>query len=110
MSTPTFRHGLGDRVRDRISGFVGIITSRSEHLFGCARYWVSPQEHKDGEIKGGVWFDEDAIEVVEAAVIQPQQYRVVHHVTVVPEASTPLQRAGGPASQPSSHTQYPAPR
>lgn len=94
----TFKHNLGDRIRDRISGLTGIITSRSEHLFGCARYWLQPQEHKDGKVGEGCWLDEDSIEVVEAGFIQPKQYRVVD------APAQPLQRAGGPTSQPSSHT------
>lgn len=98
MST-AFRHNLGDRVKDRISGLTGIVTSRSEHLFGCARYWVEPQELKDGKRVDGCWLDEDAIEVVEAAVIEPQQYRVV---AAAREPAARLQRAGGPTDQPSS--------
>lgn len=95
-----FRHQLGDKARDRISGLTGIITARADHLFGCARYWISPQETKDGKPCDGAWFDEDAIEVVEVASVKAQRYRVVE-VTQEPTAS--LRRAGGPVSQPASH-------
>lgn len=100
-----FRHNLGDKVRDRISGLEGIVMSRAEHLFGCARYWLQPQEAKDGKVAEGTWFDEDAIEVIERAVIKPQQYRVIDD-DAARAVSAPLRRAGGPTSQPASHVRH----
>ena len=97
-----FKHGLGDRAKDRISGLRGIITSRSEHLFGCARYWISPEDNKDGKPMDGCWLDEDAVEVIEPAALTPKQYRVVDAPSPY-EAGVPLRRAGGPTSQPASH-------
>ncbi len=96
-----FRHNLGDRVRDRITGQVGIVTSRSEHLFGCARYWIEPQDLKDGKPIDGRWLDEDCIDVVEASVIKPRFVRVMAADAV---SSAPLERTGGPSNQPSSST------
>lgn len=99
MSTE-FRYGLGDRAKDRISGLTGIIVSRAEHLFGCSRYWIQPEGTKDGKPLDGAWFDEDTVEIVDVAAIQPRQYRVVD----THERSVPLARAGGPTDQPSSQT------
>lgn len=97
----TFRHGLGDRVKDKVTGLQGIVASRSEHLYGCARYWVQPQELKDGKAVEGQWFDEDSIDVIEPGVIAPMRYRVVDEDET---ERTHLRRAGGPASQPASVT------
>jgi hypothetical protein len=33
---------LGSTVRDKITGFKGIVTSRAVHMNGCDRYWVQP--------------------------------------------------------------------
>lgn len=99
MSTVTFRHNLGDKARDVISGLTGIITSRAEHLYGCARYWLSPQETKDGMPVNGGWFDEESLEVIEPAVIVAPRY-----VRVAVAEEKPMRRAGGPTSQPASHT------
>jgi hypothetical protein len=96
-----FRFDHGDKVKDRISGLVGIVGTRADHLFGCNRYWVEPQELKDGKPVEGRWFDEDAIEIVEAGVIKAKRYRVYEEE---PQAVQPLRRAGGPADQPSSST------
>ena len=33
---------LGDKVKDTITGFTGVVTGRSEWLFGCVRCAVQP--------------------------------------------------------------------
>jgi hypothetical protein len=99
MSESVFKHNLGDRVKDYVSGMVGVITSRGEHLFGCNRYWVEPQELKDGKPVEGKWFDEESIELVEAGVIKRTEYA---RVAVPAVAEVPSRRAGGPTTQPSS--------
>ena len=96
-----FRHNLGDKVKDVVTGIVGIVISRSESLFGCNRYWLQPQEHKDGKPADGGWYDEESLEVLEAkAVKRPSYARVV----VQEETAQPLRRAGGPSSQSASTT------
>ena len=59
-----FTIDLGSEVRSNISGFKGMVTSRSEHLNGCNRYWVAPKVDKNGELKEGYWFDEAELDVV----------------------------------------------
>ena len=59
-----FKLDLGLKVKSTISGFKGIITSRSEHINGCNRYWVSPSVDKDGKLPDGYWFDEGELEVI----------------------------------------------
>jgi len=56
---------LGAKVKSNISGYGGIVTSRSEHLNGCNRYWVSPKVSKDGTLHEGYWFDEAELEVMQ---------------------------------------------
>jgi hypothetical protein len=97
--TQGFTHNLGDRVKDIITGQVGIVTSRSEHIFGCNRYWVEPQEIKDGKPIEGRWFDEEAIELVLAGAVKAPRY-----ARVVVAEERQLSRAGGPTSQPPSHS------
>lgn len=63
---------LGQLVKDRISNYKGIVTSRTEFLYGCVRICVTSQtEKKDGE-PVSVMFDEDALEPInEKAKIEP---------------------------------------
>jgi len=49
---------LGVQVESNITGFKGIVVSRSEHLNGCNRYWVQPKVGKDGKVPDGLWHDE----------------------------------------------------
>lgn len=79
---------LGGRVKDRVSGFAGIATARTTFLNGCVRVCVDAEKvNKDGSVPSGLWFDEQQLELVQAA----------------PPKMKPLQRApevrpGGPRS------------
>lgn len=59
-----FRFALGVEVKDKVSGFTGIVTGRSEFLNGCIRYSV---EHrtltKEGARKDVEHFDEGQLEL-----------------------------------------------
>ena len=55
---------LGSKVRDIVTGFTGIVTSRAEHLTTCRRYWVQPEADKDGKTPDGQWVDEPTLMVV----------------------------------------------
>lgn len=62
---------IGDRVKDRISGFAGIITGRTEYLNGCRQFLVSPEKvNKDGESLKGLWIDEQTLEVIAAGIFE----------------------------------------
>ncbi|SRR6266540_56616 len=66
------RVSLGQRVRDEITGFTGIVTGRFEYLYGCVRCSVSPQEMKDGKPIESFTFDEgQLIAVEEAPAVKP---------------------------------------
>lgn len=60
---------LGDRVRDKISGFEGIATTHAQHLTGCDRLWVAPKVDREGKSMEGMWIDIDMIEIIEPEVI-----------------------------------------
>lgn len=66
---------LGDLVRDRITGFEGVVIARTQWLNMCDRYTVQPRKLDD---KGGVSephsFDDADLEVVEEAVIERTFY------------------------------------
>lgn len=68
-----FRLALGDSVRDIVTGFRGVVTGRAQHLTGCDTYGVSAREHKDAEVKGAQWFDDNRLELLgePRLVLQP---------------------------------------
>ena len=61
---------LGCTVRDRISGFQGVVTARTEYLTGCDRLCVAARElDKDGKVRDQYWFDEITVERVGDGVL-----------------------------------------
>lgn len=56
-----FRFQLGDRARDLVTGFSGVIISRTEYLNGCIRYGIQPPLDKDGKMPDAVWIDEQQL-------------------------------------------------
>ena len=61
---PNFKFNLGDVVRDTITGFEGVIVSRTQWLYNCNTYGVKSRELKDGKPQDAVYFDEPQLELV----------------------------------------------
>ncbi len=53
---------LGDRVKDRTSGFSGIVLAISKYLYGCTTIGVKSEELKDGTPIEMQWFDEQSLD------------------------------------------------
>ena len=59
--------GLGQKVRDPLTGLVGVAICRSTYLYGCVRILVQPHGlTKDGAPLDCVWVDEPQLEIVAA--------------------------------------------
>ena len=57
-----FRFELGEELKDRITGFQGIVIARSQYLTGCNRYSLQKQKlNKDGKPEDWQAFDEDML-------------------------------------------------
>ncbi len=57
-----FKFECGHEAKDQVTGFIGIITSRSEHLTGCNTYWINPGlNKKTGKLEEGMWVDENRL-------------------------------------------------
>lgn len=59
--------GLGDKVRDSISGFEGVVVAKHEYLNGCVRVSIQPQALHEGKPVEDFAFDVEQIEVLETA-------------------------------------------
>ena len=55
---------FGIKVKDRITGFEGILTAHTSCITGCGQYYIQPSV-KDNEFKQGEWFDETRIDLVD---------------------------------------------
>lgn len=81
---------LGDRVRDRMTGFEGIVIAITEWLYNCRRITVQPSTlDKDGAIPKTESFDEDQLEVVERGAFKPKV-----------QETAPAAKTGGPRDTP----------
>lgn len=77
---------LGDLVRDKVTGFAGVVTGYYSFLSGCDQCRVQPRELSDkGNIQMTEQFDVLQLELVEKAV-------------VVIDARPKSKRSGGPQS------------
>ncbi|MNQ87572.1 hypothetical protein D3C85_1028010 [compost metagenome] len=54
---------LGQKGRDKITKFEGIITGRAQYITGCDQYVLVP-EVRDGKVDPSQWFDEGRIEII----------------------------------------------
>ena len=68
-----FKFNLGDKVKDEITGFEGIIIARVQWLNMCNTYTVKPQTLKDGVPQDSYGFDEPQILIVEEKVFKANQ-------------------------------------
>lgn len=58
--------GLGDRVKDRITGFSGIAIIRHTYLYANPRITVQPECEDDGFMKPSDTFEEASLEIINA--------------------------------------------
>jgi hypothetical protein len=64
-----FKFKPGETVRDLVTGFEGIIVSRTDYISGCNRYGVQPKVGSDGKLPEQIAFDEPMLERQQVARI-----------------------------------------
>ena len=60
---------LGDVVKDVITNFEGIVTSKCKYITGCTHYGIAPLELKDGRPQESYWLDSQRIEFVKKSAL-----------------------------------------
>lgn len=65
---------LGQKAKDKITGFEGILIAKVTYLYGCDQYGIAP-EVRDGKIGDTTYFDEGRIEVIGQGVA-PEEVQV----------------------------------
>lgn len=56
-----FEHDLGQEVEDVITGYVGYVVTRMDHITGCATYIVQRRHKKGEKIEDSMHFDENRL-------------------------------------------------
>lgn len=64
---------LGQKVKDSITDFEGIVFSRTCYLNGCVRMEIIPKVDKDGLLTESQFFDEDQLVVVDDGVMKVEK-------------------------------------
>jgi len=68
-NTKDFKFALGSKLRDKVTGFEGVVTGRGDHISGCDTYGLQNQTLKDGAPQDLKWFDEPRLELVSSDVL-----------------------------------------
>lgn len=56
---------IGKVVRDKVTGYQGVVTGRTTWLNGCARVIVQSQDLHDGKPIDSQWFDQPQVVLVD---------------------------------------------
>lgn len=64
MKVPETFDLLGRRVKDKVTGFKGVVTTISIDLPGCVQAIVNAGVDEKGEYRDGKWFDVNRLELV----------------------------------------------
>ena len=65
---------MGDLVKDRISGFEGVVVAVSEYLYNADRVCVRPNSlNEDGSLKDSNFFDNTSVDIIQknSAIVVP---------------------------------------
>ena len=54
---------MGQTVKDKITGFEGIVTGHCQYISGCDQLLVQPRVGSDGKKADAYWFDLQRLEV-----------------------------------------------
>jgi len=55
---------LGDKVKDKVTGFTGIAVAKTEFLNGCVQYSVAAKVGKDNKMPEEIGIDEQSLKVI----------------------------------------------
>lgn len=64
---------LGQKVKDKVSGYTGIAVAKTDFLNGCCRISVQAPVGKDGKVPDQEWFDNQQIQVITKRPILEQK-------------------------------------
>ena len=69
MSTVNFKYENGDILKDKVTGYQGVVMVRAEYSTGCLHYGLQGNELKDGMPPNWEWLDSTRLELVKSAQV-----------------------------------------
>lgn len=64
---------LGDKVKDKVSGFTGIAVSRTVYLNGCIQIGVTPKVAKTSDDIKTYYIDEPQLEIIQSKKVNVKE-------------------------------------
>lgn len=80
---------LGNKIKDKITGVVGIADAKIMYLNGCVQYSIRQQVKKDGTLPKDIWVDEQQVQIIGRGVAP----NII--IKVVPNAEESSPKVGG---------------
>ena len=71
-----FKFELGETLKDKITGFEGVVMGRSQYFTDCNHYGLLSRTLKDGIPTDYQWFDETRVVRVENTEIVTKEERI----------------------------------
>lgn len=69
---------LGFKVREKLTGLVGVVTSVSFDISGCVQGYVNPGVDKDNKTRDGCWYDTKRLEpLTKKSLLEAPTFEVV---------------------------------
>lgn len=64
---------MGQKARDKVTGFEGTLTGFCHYLYGCDQYLLTPKVDSNGNKVDGHWFDSGRIELTDEITVKPEE-------------------------------------
>ena len=61
---------MGKTVKDKITGFKGVVTGYCQYLTGCNQALIQPPCGKDGKMPESYWVDEQRLDVQGRSIVR----------------------------------------
>lgn len=69
MNQVDFEYENGDVLKDKVSGFEGVVMVKAQYSTGCVHYGLESQNLKDGLPQAWQWLDQSRLVLVKKSVV-----------------------------------------
>lgn len=84
MIKKEFKFSNGDKVKEKITGFAGVITGTCFYLTGCSQYLVTTKPKDEFSEPTSLWYDEGRLEFIENSFSEIDVKAVDNGCDIVP--------------------------
>ena len=78
-TTKKFKFSNGDKVKEKVTGFQGVITGTCFYITGCNQYLIIPKSKNVNTKSEGSWYDEGRLELMQAESIKVDEVKATNN-------------------------------